>query len=137
MLTSLDGIAYPTALRWLLAQGFNGFTPWHIVSEDHARAIRGGFQYETATNFHTIRDILPFAYRQDMDDVAGFVIEKGVVTAKVVTVHLTYRRNGPEIEGYPGMLIHDSFWSWMKECIDDTAEWCDDEELADLLVKDS
>jgi hypothetical protein len=137
MLTSLDGITYPVELRWLQANGFTGFRPWYIVSEDWARSIRQEFRNETETDFHEIRDILPFAARQDMDDVAGFVIENGVVIAKVVTVHLTYRRNGPEIKGYPEMLIHDSFWSWMKTCIDDTADRCDDEELADLLVKNS
>ncbi len=124
-LVELDGVAYPLELRWVEANGFKGFVPWHLIDENQARGLRAELQRETATDFHTVKDLLPFAARQDRDDVAGFVVEAGSVTDRVATVHLTWS-GGPEVRGYPSIHVFDTFWEWLHSCIDDTASWCDE-----------
>jgi hypothetical protein len=116
----------------LQAHGITELTPWHIITADHARGLRIEFQKETATAFHSIRDILPFAARQENDDIVGYVVVDGVVTTQVIGTHPTWR-GAPEVEGFPGVWRYESFWDWLKAVIDDTAEWCSEEELTDRL----
>lgn len=133
-LISLDGIKYPLALRWIQAHGFAGLTPWRLIEVDHAQGLRAEFRRETDTDFHKIKDLLPFAVRQDMDDVAGFIIENGVVQDEVIVAHLTWHGKA-EVKGYPSIHRYSSLWSWLKDCIDDTAEWCNEEDLEDLNIE--
>ena len=96
MLESLDGLKYPVEVRWLHAYGITELTPWHIITADHARGLLIEFQKETATAFHTIRDILPFAARLECDDNVGYVVVDGVVSTQVVGAHPTWR-GAPEV----------------------------------------
>jgi len=135
MLNSLDGLQYPLELRWVQAHGFIGLMPWWLLTEDRARVLRTEFQKETSTDYHQIHDILPFAYRQDQDDIAGFPVENDTVANKIVVVHLTWRQ-GPEMRGFPSITLYDSFWAWLKEeVITETSDWCSEEDLQELLAR--
>jgi hypothetical protein len=122
----------PLALRWIRAQGLGRLVPWHFV-DDEARVagLRAEYRVEVSGGSQPEGDILPFAVRQDRDDVAAFVVEAGVVTEAVVIVHLTWKQ-GPELPGWPSVQRFRDFWSWLKVAIDDTAEWASEEELADV-----
>ena len=74
----------PIEYRWLDANGFKGFVPWYLVAETGQETLRAEYQKETGDDF------LPFARRQDRDDVAGFKVIKGEVRSAVVQVHLTW-----------------------------------------------
>ena len=84
----------PLEYRWLKAHNFEGFTPWYIVEPEKSEGIRKEYQLETG------KDIIPFARRQDNDDIAGFDIMNGNPTSKVLTVHLTWSGKN-ESNGYP------------------------------------
>ena len=127
----LNELAYPVEFRWLIAHGFKGLTPWHFIDAKRAESLRCEFQKETGSPNHKIQDILPFASRQDRDDIAGFLIKNGVVTTCVIEVHLTWK-GSPETIGYPTIDLYDSIWVWLKTVLDETALWCSEQEFLDL-----
>lgn len=131
MFRLLDELTYPVELRWLQAHGLTGLTPWHFITEDGARGLRAEFRREATAPHHQIRDFLPFASRQDCDDVAGFVVVDGVATSQVIEVHLTWR-GSVEAAGFPSLVVYDSLWAWLKSAIDHTRDWCNEEELSSL-----
>jgi hypothetical protein len=119
----------PLPLRWLRAHGLRGLTPWHFIERpEDAAALRREYLLEVAGGSQPERDMLPFARRQDKDDVAGFVIENGTVTGKVISAHLTWK-GGPEMTGRPHVERYGDLWEWMKAAIDETATWCCEEDL--------
>ena len=132
-LLSLDGHSYPIEYRWLRAHGFKGLTPWHCL-DDVARAVsfRQEFAKEAGRGPIPVRDILPFAFAQHMDDVAGFVVADGVVTSQVCITHLTWR-GGPESPGWPTSALLPGIWDWLRLISAESQAWCTPEELADLV----
>lgn len=87
-------------------------------------------EYKLETN----RDILPFARRQDNDDIAGFVIQGGVVQKEVYSVHLTWKGK-VEQEGYPISKRFDNLFDWVSEVLlVDTIDWISEEEINDLII---
>ena len=64
-------------------------------------------------NPSALRDWLPFATRQDCDDVAGFELAQGRPTGAVYMVHLTWSK-GPERPGWPVMERYEDFWDWVS-----------------------
>lgn len=119
----------PLPLRWIRAHGLKALTPWHLIEKEPEReALRREYSVEVSNGSQPARDIYPFARRQDQDDVAGFVIADGIVTEAVVVVHLTWTA-APERPGYPGTTRFENLWQWLKSVIDDTAEWCSEEDL--------
>lgn len=112
--------------------GLKSLTPWHLLDGDQTNSgFRREFLTEASGGSIPERDMLPFAHRQDCDDVAGFVVDAEQVRDEVIVVHLTYR-GGPEVPGYPSVQRFANFWEWLKSVIDDTAAWCDEQELAEL-----
>lgn len=113
--------------RWIKAHNFEGFTPWHMVEPEKSEGIRKAYQLETG------KDILPFARRQDNDDIAGFEFLDGSPTSKVLTVHLTWSsKNQPN--GYPITKASKNIFDWIKHVvIPATEEWMSEEDLEDLI----
>jgi hypothetical protein len=72
-------VKLPLEYRWLKANGFKGFVPWHLLEEPGQEGLRTEYKKETGEDFY------PFAYRQDCDDVAGFNIEKGEIRKSVIS----------------------------------------------------
>jgi hypothetical protein len=119
----------PLPLRWLRAHGLRSLTPWHLLElPEEGRTLRAEFRKESAGGAQPERDLLPFARRQDNDDVAGFVVDGSGVTTKVITAHLTWT-GGAERPGYPHVTRYPDIWAWLKAVIDETAAWCCEEDL--------
>ena len=74
----------PLGYRWLKAHKFDGFTPWYLIDPFNSEGIRKEYQLETG------KDLLPFARRQDNDDIAGFVLRNNEIQSQVLTVHLNW-----------------------------------------------
>lgn len=121
----------PLLYRWLRAHGLAGLTPWHFLDNGkRIAALREEYQLEVGGK----RDLMPFAERQDMDTIAGFVVEAGVVTDRVATVHLTWIRKA-ERPGWPGESVEASFLGWLSAVLfTDAAQWMSEEDLADIVV---
>jgi len=124
----------PLALRWLRAHGLRGLTPWHFINDsEESTGLRSEYRREVSGGSQPEQDFFPFARRQDQDDVAGFVVEHGTVTGKVIEVHLTWRGLA-ESSGWPGVERYDNVWEWMKTVIDETAAWCSEDRMPSLEV---
>lgn len=124
----------PLPLRWLRAHGLRGLTPWDFIEDDPSvvARLRAEFRKEVRGRSQPEEDFLPFARRYDQDDVAGFVIEHGTTISKVISVHLTWTGQS-EATGFPRIDRYDDIWAWMKAAIDETAAWCCEEDLQELL----
>ena len=117
----------PLGYRWIKAHKFEGFTPWHIVEPEKLKAIRKEYRLETG------KDILPFARRQDNDEIAGFEMLDGNPTAKVLTVHLTWSGK-QESNGHPRAKASVSVFHWIKNVVlPATEEWMSEEDLEDVM----
>ena len=120
----------PLEYRWLKAHNFEGFTPWYIVEPEKSEGIRKEYQLETGN------DIIPFARRQDNDDIAGFDVINGNPTSKVLTVHLTWSSKN-ESNGYPIIKTSENIFDWIKNVvIPATEDWMSEEDLEDLIDND-
>jgi hypothetical protein len=108
----------PYAYCWLVEQSLTAFGPWYFIGDQaESDAARGEFRAETAEpNSSPVKDCQPFARHAACDDMAGFVIRGGQVTAEVVYVHLTYAGR-PELPGFPGMTVYPSVWDWLAVCV--------------------
>lgn len=119
----------PLEYRWIKAHKFQGLTPWYLVEPLNSDGLRKEYQLETG------RDIIPFARRQDNDDIAGFEVVDKQPTSKVLTVHLTWTGK-LERKGYPVIKESKNIFSWISEVvIPATQDWMSEEELADLINK--
>jgi hypothetical protein len=119
----------PLPLRWVRAHGLEGLTPWHWIDGDAQRdGLRREYRREVSAGSQPEQDLLPFAARQDCDDIAGFEVADGKTLEVVLVVHLTWR-GSPEVTGFPSVQRYASFWEWLKAAIDDSAEWCSEDEL--------
>ena len=125
----------PLPVRWVAAHGITWLTPWSLIDEASTRAgLRRQFQLEVSGGSREITDCLPFARRQDCDDVAAFVVSDGVFTHEVIVAHLTWR-DGPERDGFPGMERFPTFWDWFARAIRDSSEWASEEALPDVIAE--
>jgi hypothetical protein len=118
---------WPIEYRWLKAHGFNFLTPWHFIEPVNSEGLRNEYQKETGF------DILPFARRQDNDDIAGFKVVGNEVQKIVLTVHLTWSSK-LEKDGYPITRESPNLIDWIKAVmLPDSQEWITEDELHDIL----
>lgn len=117
----------PIEYRWLKAHNFNILTPWYFIEPEDSTAIRTEYQKETG------KDIIPFARRQDRDDIAGFKIIKGEMQSAVLTVHLTWTSR-LESNGFPRTMESSDMIEWIKNImLPDSQEWITEEDLNEIL----
>lgn len=132
-MANLRDPSIPLPLRWILAHGVKSLTPWHFLDDpERIDGLRNQYRREVSGGSQPILDCLPFARRQDCDDVAAFVIVDGAVTAEVIGVYLTWA-NGPERSGYPSLERYPSFWNWFKSAVDASADWATEDDLDDII----
>lgn len=116
----------PLEYRWLKAHGFEGLTPWYLIDPQDSEEIRKEYQIETG------KDIIPFARRQDNDDVAGFECVGSETTSAVITCHLTWASR-LEVNGFPSIGESKDLFTWLSNVvIPATKEWMNEEELKEI-----
>src|SRR5262245_22245576 len=99
------GITYPTPLRRLIARGIQNLEPWYVFDAAQARERLRGLRDRFPT-----RILLPFARREDNDDVACFDQQ---VPGKVVIIH------DFSLEGFEQREILADFYSWLRKAFED------------------
>jgi hypothetical protein len=72
-------VVYPRSVCRLVDQGLVHITPWHVL--DGKQALE---RFNGLANRYPLRNLFPFAYRQDNDDVACWAKDRG---EKVFVVH--------------------------------------------------
>ena len=117
----------PIEYRWLKAHDFKLMTPWYLLEiSAGVSGIRKEYRLESG------KDLLPFARRQDNDDIAGFIMSNGNILPEVLTVHLTWSGK-LEREGYPITNKSQSMLLWITEVVfPATQDWISEEELRNM-----
>ena len=74
---------WPLSFRWALANGVRQMVPWHFIADlddELGKNADATFQKESTKDIA----VRTFARRQDCDDFAGFMIEQGEITDRVI-----------------------------------------------------
>ncbi len=102
-------LEYPHSFCRLIDQGIIHITPWHIMEAEraviHARGLAERYPG---------RELFPFAYRQDNDDVACWSSGAG---EKVFVIH-DFASAGWENEAE-----FSDVWAWFRSAVDETISW--------------
>jgi len=96
---------YPFAFLRLLDQPIINFEPWHLMTRMEAATRLEGLKKR-----YPSRDLVPFARRQDNDDIACWM--KGAAD-RVAIVH------DFASPGYEQRAVFASTWEWFRAAIDD------------------
>ena len=117
----------PLALRWILANGVSELRPWRFFDSNEGESAERAFAQESGS----VTRVKVFASRQDCDDFAGFVVEDGKVTDRVVYFHPSF--NG-STHTHLVNSRHPSLFAFLRDVVlGDTEDWCAEDELEDLL----
>ncbi|WP_045875931.1 hypothetical protein [Pseudofrankia sp. DC12] len=102
------GFSYPREFIAILNIGMTDLTPWWIPTgemlQDRYSGLRERF---------TGRDLVPFAERQDNDDVACWDVQ----SERVVIVHDFGDPRAPD------RATFDNFFGWLRQAVEDLIEW--------------
>lgn len=99
-----EGFRYPHAFLRTVERGLLDLEPWRILVGDPLSTRHTGLR----TRYPT-RTLVPFAQRQDNDDVACFDLDTGMV----VIVH------DFASPGWEGRAAFDDFYGWLRHAIND------------------
>ena len=102
-------LEYPHSYCRIIDQGLIHITPWHILE-----AVRALSHYHGLSERYPSRELFPFAYRQDNDDVACWAKGKG---ESIFIIH-DFASPGFEDEG-----SFDDVWSWFRSAVEETISW--------------
>lgn len=102
-------VEYPRSFCRLVEQQLVDLTPWHLMEGQRAVVLAQGL----ADRYPT-RELFPFAYRQDNDDVACWAKGMG---EKVLVIH------DFASPGWENVAAFDDVWSWFRSAIDETIDW--------------
>ena len=99
---------YPREFLRIVDQGLLDFDPWIVLQGERLKIRFKGLQ-ERYPN----RELIPFARREDNDDVACWDRHK----AGVVIIHDFASSGYEDREGY------ESFWDWLRAALEATIEY--------------
>jgi hypothetical protein len=107
-----DELKIPSAYFRVFELGLTNIAPWRFIEGDEFQGV-----YGTLRELYPPHYLLPFARREDNDDVACFVASSPQhITNEVVIVHL-FASEDYAIDGaYP------SFWDWFRNAVDEMIE---------------
>lgn len=102
-------VEYPHSFCRIVDQQLIDITPWHIMESRRVLRHSNGL----AERYHS-RELFPFAYRQDNDDVACWAKGMG---ERVFIIH-DFASPGFEDNG-----AFDDVWSWFRSAVEETISW--------------
>ncbi|MDB5105341.1 MAG: hypothetical protein JWP91_3030 [Fibrobacteres bacterium] len=103
-----EWLTYPPQLTRMVSEGKVDITPWHIMKFEWVAKTMSGLLDRYG------RNVVPFAHRQNNDDVAVF--EKGSVD-KVLVIH-DFADRGSEIEE-----VYPDFQTWLDSAEAESRDW--------------
>lgn len=102
---NLYGFNYPESIKKAVELELTNICPWRIIDKCEAAPLLQGLKKR-----HPRKKYIPFAVRQDNDDIACFEADSG---EEVLIVH-DFASSGWELRRkYRG------FWDWFKAILDD------------------
>jgi hypothetical protein len=103
-----DGFEYPREFFRVVELGMTNIEPWHIIGGDRLRSRYLGMQKR-----YQDRRLVPFAVRQDNDDVACW-------DAPASTVAIVHDFASP---GWEQRAELPSFYAWLRQAIEDLIDF--------------
>lgn len=100
---------YPHSFKRMVGQTLTNLTPWHIMESNEALK-----RFEGLKERYPNRNLFPFAYRQDNDDVACWASGEG---EKVYIIHDFASSGWEDEQQFPDI------WSWFRSAIEETIDW--------------
>jgi hypothetical protein len=104
------GFWYPASFVRVIELGLTNLEPWHMLEGSRLRERNQGL----AQRFPA-RSLVPFAVRQDNDDVACWDLARS--NEEVVVIHDFASPGWEAREGYP------DFFAWFRRAIEDLIEF--------------
>ncbi|MBD2816894.1 hypothetical protein ID850_19725 [Xenorhabdus sp. Flor] len=101
-----EWFVYPRQFLRIIEQNLLNFDPWIILDGERLRGHYAGLKER-----YPYRDIVPFARREDNDDIMCWDKNK---PNKVVVIH------DFASEGYEYVGEFESFWDWLRAAIEAT-----------------
>ena len=105
-----DSFRYPKEFLWILGNGINHLTPWIILDKKFILS-----RYNSLKERYPSRNLFPFAFRQDCDDLACWDLNDN---NKIKIIEDYSRANPSEDDEY------NSFLDWFKQAIEDMIDFC-------------
>ncbi len=102
-------LEYPHSFCRLVEQGLIDLTPWHVMEAERALTQARGLKRR-----YSGRDLFPFAYRQDNDDVACWSSGSG---ERVFIIH------DFASPGWEDVAQFSDVWAWFRSAIGETIAW--------------
>ncbi|RYG86254.1 hypothetical protein EON77_04105 [bacterium] len=102
-------LSYPRSFHRIVEQSLIDLRPWHVLT--CKLALR---RFEGLVNRYPDRQLFPFAYRQDNDELVCWSKGHG---EKVFLIH-DFASPGFEEEA-----VFDNLWGWFREAIEETILW--------------
>jgi hypothetical protein len=99
------GVSYPAAFRRLVDRGLLYFEPWFVLEGDQLRERLQGLRLR-----YPDRTLVPFARREDNDDVACFDATR---PGRVVVIHDFAQ------PGWEQRAVLDDFAAWLRRALED------------------
>ena len=103
-----DWFVYPNDFKTFLSKGNMDFTPWHILLPDSVKE-----EYEGLKERYPNRTLVPFAKRQDNDDVACW--EKDIPKVQIIHDYAS--------PGWEQRKIFNNFDEWLRSAIDEMLQF--------------
>jgi hypothetical protein len=114
---SLSELALPSGYQWLLDRALVGYEPFTQLQPWHYLPLQQTFWASDRWPGVTDKRLFVFAKRQDCDDLACFVVAADNTAQGVALIH-GWTGNGYEIS-----KEFSDFWAWLKQVVDDIADW--------------
>jgi len=96
---------FPIELKRIIEHDLYNLEPWHILDTDQILK-----RYQGMKERYPAKELIPFASRQDNDDVACF--EKG-------SGYRIYLIHDYASQGWEQHAVYDDFWQWFRAAIED------------------
>ena len=104
-----NNFVYPKAIYKLLELNLTDFDVWYFMDKESVKIRLEGLRER-----YPERSLVPFARRDDCDDVACFEVGKG---EKVFIVH------DFASSGWEQRKIYENVWEWLKDVFDTMIEF--------------
>lgn len=103
-----DGYTYPREFLKMVDLNLVDFDLWYLMAREQVEIRIAGLK-----NRYPERKLVPFARRDDSDDIACFEVGKG---NKVQIIH------DFASAGYEQRKEYDCFWGWVKDAVEEMIE---------------
>lgn len=104
------GFWYPSSFIRVVELGLTNLEPWHILEGSRLRERKQGL-----VERFPARALIPFAIRQDNDDVACWDLARG--SKKVVVIHDFSSAGWEDRAEFP------DFFAWLRQAIEDLIDF--------------